>query len=543
MKNSSINKLVNKILNETLEEKADKLVNKLKNKEVSEDMGGMEDEHPTFGRMTPEDLRQYTEELLKKYNLEPENNKDDKDFPNLEPENNEDDEDFPQFVEAFESDFEEGEMCSECSGTGMMNEVECSECGGSGKMYQEEGLYDVAKKFPEKQSFDYVQETDYVDLEDPEEPKKPEDSKKNYNPETCDYAKTRFGLNDELTQKYCIGFNIPKLGLDKHMFSMNESSKVKQMKSKTKVTKKPDFLDLDNDGDKEEPMKSAAKNAKNKKTQTDEGNAFTKKLKDTPKGGTFELGGKKYKDNSELEEKDCMECGSKYPVKESIKLKESQLIELVQNIIEQEKKESTKTKSNIKTSGNVPGLKKYEQSFKASGKENADYLKSLEKKMKDYLKDGSKGKYEMNPDIFPKGNGELTKMNKKAYIPSDAVKDYTDNFTAAGLENLDYDEIHPNEDWVESNVVGSSKTGNNPEWANTGKSDVNKKRNEIRKKNMLAKIKRKAYNKAPQPIVNDKTGDDEGSKLMMKLESKESQKLNEEFNRMTNLISYNKKTQ
>ena len=269
MKNSSINKLVNKILNETLEEKADKLVNKLKNKEVSEDMGGMEDEHPTFGRMTPEDLRQYTEELLKKYNLEPENNKDDKDFPNLEPENNEDDEDFPQFVEAFESDFEEGEMCSECSGTGMMNEVECSECGGSGKMYQEEGLYDVAKKFPEKQSFDYVQETDYVDLEDPEEPKKPEDSKKNYNPETCDYAKTRFGLNDELTQKYCIGFNIPKLGLDKHMFSMNESSKVKQMKSKTKVTKKPDFLDLDNDGDKEEPMKSAAKNAKNKKTQTD----------------------------------------------------------------------------------------------------------------------------------------------------------------------------------------------------------------------------------------------------------------------------------
>ena len=60
--------------------------------------------------------------------------------------------------------------------------------------------------------------------------------------------------------------------------------------------KKPDFLDLDNDGDKEEPMKSAAKSAKKKKTQTDEGNAFTKKLKDTPKGGTFELGGKKYKD-------------------------------------------------------------------------------------------------------------------------------------------------------------------------------------------------------------------------------------------------------
>ena len=67
-------------------------------------------------------------------------------------------------------------------------------------------------------------------------------------------------------------------------------------------------------------------------------------------------------------------------------------------------------------------------------------------------------------------------------------------------------------------VFCGSKTGNNPEWANTGKSDVNKKRNEVRKKNMLAKIKRKAYNKAPQPVLNDKTGEDEGSKILMKLE-------------------------
>ena len=33
-----------------------------------------------------------------------------------------------------------------------------------------------------------------------------------------------------------------------------------------------------------------------------EGNAFTKKLKDTPKGGKFKLGGKTYTDNSELDE-------------------------------------------------------------------------------------------------------------------------------------------------------------------------------------------------------------------------------------------------
>ena len=84
------------------------------------------------------------------------------------------------------------------------------------------------------------------------------------------------------------------------------------------------------------------------------------------------------------------------------------------------------------------------------------------------------------------------------------------------------DEIKPNEEWVSANVEGSSKTGNNPDWANTGKSDVNKKRNKIRKDNLLAKIKRKAYNKSPQPVVSDKSGEttDKVSKIMMKLEKK-----------------------
>jgi hypothetical protein len=95
-------------------------------------------------------------------------------------------------------------------------------------------------------------------------------------------------------------------------------------------------------------------------------------------------------------------------------------------------------------------------------------------------------------------------------------------------------------------VEGSSRTGNNPEWANTGKSDINKKRNKVRQDNMLAKIKRKAYNKSPQPIIQDKTDNDSGSKLMMKLESvdeKTTKQINEEFERMKNLIGYNQKTQ
>jgi len=46
-----------------------------------------------------------------------------------------------------------------------------------------------------------------------------------------------------------------------------------------------------------------AKHDKMDEEETDEGNAFTAKLKATPKGGEFELDGKKYKDTSSLDEK------------------------------------------------------------------------------------------------------------------------------------------------------------------------------------------------------------------------------------------------
>jgi hypothetical protein len=194
------------------------------------------------------------------------------------------------------------------------------------------------------------------------------------------------------------------------------------------------------------------------------------------------------------------------------------------------------------------GMAEYNKNSKLEKKINNDATREVAKKMTDYLKDASKGKYEMNPKHFPKGNGELAKMDKKAYVPSDAVKDFTDNFTAAALENLDYDEIHPDEDWVTDNVKGSSRTGNNPEWANAVETPVNDKRNQIRKDNMLAKLKRKAYNKSAQPVLNDKTGQDAGDKIMMKLESKnfeteQNKLIIEEFDKIMRLMDYNKKTQ
>jgi hypothetical protein len=225
--------------------------------------------------------------------------------------------------------------------------------------------------------------------------------------------------------------------------------------------------------------------------------------------------------------------------REKLLFNESQFEEMIENIVLKEESKFNKGKT-------PAGYAEYERSIKTSKKNEEGYMKDLSKKMKDYLKDGSKGKYEMSPKHFPKGNGELEEMSKKAYVASGAIEDYIDNFTAAGLENLDYDEIHPDEDWVTDNVVGSSRTGNNPEWANAVETPNNEKRNKIRKDNLLAKIKRKAYNKAPQPVVTDKSGENAGDKIMAKLESideKKKQKINEDYTRIMSLMSYKKNTQ
>ena len=114
------------------------------------------------------------------------------------------------------------------------------------------------------------------------------------------------------------------------------------------------------------------------------------------------------------------------------------------------------------------------------------------------------------------------------------------------MQTLDYDEMHPNEEWMDSIIQGSSKTGNSDEYANAEKTEVNKKLNNTRKKGAYNKAKRAAYNKAPQPVISDKPGQESGKGLHLKNESvddKKIQKLNEEFNRMKSLIGYNQKTQ
>jgi hypothetical protein len=219
---------------------------------------------------------------------------------------------------------------------------------------------------------------------------------------------------------------------------------------------------------------------------------------------------------------------------------ENEIIGIIEDVILEEKKKS-KTKSKPKDP-----IKLTKANQEKSKKENDDNIDAVVKKMTGELKNQSKGKYEMNPKHFPKGNGELAKMDKMAYVPSDSVEEYIKNFTAAGLENLSFhDGITPDEQWMTDNIEGSSRTGNNPKWANAVETPVNKERNTIRKNNMLAKLKQKAYNKAPQPVVSDNGGSkqDKGSKIMMKLESTENKKVISDVDKMKSLMSYNKNSQ
>ena len=138
--NTYIDNLVSKIISETLEERADSLVSKIKSN-VNE-LGGMEDDHPTFGKLN---LSKMSDKEIEALLNKPVRGGDDNDMGD-EDENLsfEDEQDFLQswgdemgmFDDEEELD-EEDEVC-ECGGG--LYEGECMECG---KSYMDEDIDDV----------------------------------------------------------------------------------------------------------------------------------------------------------------------------------------------------------------------------------------------------------------------------------------------------------------------------------------------------------------------------------------------------------------
>ena len=157
-------------------------------------------------------------------------------------------------------------------------------------------------------------------------------------------------------------------------------------------------------------------------------------------------------------------------------------------------------------------------------------MKDVSKKMKDYLKDGSKGKYETNPKRFPRGNGQLAKMDKMAYEIDDEGTDF--NRQVGGLNIPDYDNGgHPKKKTIEKQIKGSSDNGNSQKWGNAEETDVNDKFAKYFEEDQLGKWKDESYKRVPSPVYNEKTK--KGGK----------NKLKEEFEKMKSLISYDRKTQ
>lgn len=269
--------------------------------------------------------------------------------------------------------------------------------------------------------------------------------------------------------------------------------------------------------------------------EMEEGNAFSAARAEAIEKGedSFEVDGKTYPVKGEEDE-------VKESKKKTVTLSESEMIELIQRLVMEQK--------------DAKGLKDTEKVLKDSKKVNDEAMADVNKKMKDYVKAGSNEGYEENPEGFPKGNGEMGEEDKMMYHASDAVEEYIDQIArSGGMENLEYDAIKPDEEWIEMNIMGDSKTGNSSEYANAVKTDANEKVNDRRKKNWLAQLKKDSYNKSVQPVEDvagrkksDKAAmspDEVMSALSEGTEDKTTKKVNEDINRMKSLLGHNYKTQ
>jgi len=274
--------------------------------------------------------------------------------------------------------------------------------------------------------------------------------------------------------------------------------------------------------------------------EMEEGNAFTEKLKQTKKGEKFKLGDKTYTDTSDLEESYVYSISFG---KDTIKLTEEELISMIEELVVEQKAKSK-------------GMVEYDRVHTKDSNINKEANKASFKKMRDYVKAGSKGSFEENAKHFPKGNGELAKMDKKAYIPSEAVEEYVADFAYPGQQNLTFDEIKPDDKRIKKYLEGDATTGNSSEYANAVETEVGKKFFKNYKDNAYgAEQKEASYKRQSQPV--DVAGENKGAKSYKKtkgqkaldklsenVETNEKENiLSEEMIRMKEMIGYNKKSQ
>ena len=253
-----------------------------------------------------------------------------------------------------------------------------------------------------------------------------------------------------------------------------------------------------------------------------------------------------------------------------LSLRESELIDMIEKIVLEQKVKDKAETSNI-AKKDAEGLKKTNKVLELDKKENDNYAKEVVIKMKDYMKDmfmGGKG-YDENPDDFPQSNYDMEKdHNEMKYNPSEAVDEYIEAFSYPGMTNLVYDEIKPDDEMISNQIKGNSKNGN-AVTSKDGKalgnvSKRSEKTGDRFKKNFDenlygAEQMNVSYKRQSQPVdvAGSKTqkgslkgiksnSTDKAEKILNQLESSEvktTKIINEDLQKMKDLISYNRKTQ
>jgi hypothetical protein len=265
----------------------------------------------------------------------------------------------------------------------------------------------------------------------------------------------------------------------------------------------------------------------------------------------------------------ALTLGSLKENKNTLSLTENELIDMIENIVKEQIVKDPSEKPNFSVK-EPQGLKKTMKAQGESKKENDTYAKEVVKKMKDYMKDmfsGGKG-YDENPDDFPQSNYDMEKEHKeKKYNPSDAVEEYIEAFSYPGMTNLVYDEIKPDDEMISKQIKGDSQNGN-AVTSKDGKAlgNVSKRSTKVGdrfKKNFDenlygAEQMNASYKRQPAPVdiagdkrekgslKSKKSSTEKSQKIFNQLESVESKAtkiINEDLQKMKDLISYNRKTQ
>jgi hypothetical protein len=213
------------------------------------------------------------------------------------------------------------------------------------------------------------------------------------------------------------------------------------------------------------------------------------------------------------EEGSCNECGGAgmyESKKKTLRLKESEMLDMIQRIV----KES------------VPGITVTKKAQTQSKKDNESNASEVAKKIKGVSTfDGND-----NPE-FPKPIGKGEKVARKN--TPEQEEEIADN-RGGGLEDLHYD-IEPSQqfkDRLKKSLEGHTTTGNPQEAGNVIKSDLGK--------NVAKKVERK-HKKREDVVMYNK--DVAPTKEVNESKNSLSSILEEEIKKMKNMASYDKKTQ